>query len=206
MRFKATGQVLHTAAGYSARVRIGAGANDRPTFALAVTSDAAAEERAALLAGLAGRLRRVAACDEILVILEEAGNARTKADLAEVQTAAEAILNGETAKVSSSFPRRGDTPGLAMQASLKPPNAGGVYFVQSAEPGNPIKIGVAKVIARRFAGLQTAHAWPLVLRAWTPGGPNEEEAFHSRFASSRMRGEWFRPSEDPKGIHVEGEA
>ncbi len=102
MRFKATGQVLHTAAGYCVRVRI-SGPNDRPTFALAVTSNAAAAERAALLADLAGKLRRVAARDEIFILLEEAGNARTKADLAEVQTAAAAILNGETAKASSAL-------------------------------------------------------------------------------------------------------
>jgi hypothetical protein len=92
----ATGQVLHIADGYAARVRIGAGPNDRECFELAVFDEAGAENRAALRAALASKLRRVAGVDETRVVLEEAGNARTAEDLAEVQTAADAVINDVT--------------------------------------------------------------------------------------------------------------
>jgi hypothetical protein len=88
-------------------------------------------------------------------------------------------------------------------ASVQPPLVAGIYFIQSAEPGNPIKIGVAQIIARRFAGLQTAHAWPLMLRAWMPGGRAEEEALHVRFASARLRGEWFHATEALESLIAE---
>jgi integrase len=89
-----TGNVRKHANGYSARVRIGP--KERPSFELAVGSDKAAEERAELLADLAKRLRPVAALEEIRIIIEAAGNARTERGLREAIAAAEAIIRGET--------------------------------------------------------------------------------------------------------------
>src|SRR5260370_9920738 len=73
---RATGNVRKNAQGYSARVRIGPNKRDRPSFALAVRSDEAAEARAALLADLAKRLRGQVASDEIKMILEAVGGAQ----------------------------------------------------------------------------------------------------------------------------------
>lgn len=99
----ATGQVLKHANGYSARVRIGPGPNDRPSFALAVRGDEAADERAALLADLAKRMRPMAAPDEIKEILEAAGNARTEKGLEGAKEAAELLIRGEASKASSAM-------------------------------------------------------------------------------------------------------
>ena len=53
MARSATGQIIHNANGCSARIRIGPGPADRPSFSLAVTDDAAAEQRTAVLATIA---------------------------------------------------------------------------------------------------------------------------------------------------------
>jgi integrase len=89
-----TGNVRKHAAGYSARVRIGP--KERPSFELAAGSDKAAEARALLLADLAKRLRPLAAVEEIRIIIEAAGKARTEKGLREATQAAEAIIAGET--------------------------------------------------------------------------------------------------------------
>ncbi len=102
-RFTARGQVLHNANGYSARVRVGSGPNDRPTFRLNVRNDADAEKRAALLADMAKRLRPHAAPAEIATLLTEAGNAKTEKALAVVLEAVAAIETGTTTKASGAL-------------------------------------------------------------------------------------------------------
>lgn len=69
-----------------------------------------------------------------------------------------------------------------------------VYFMQ-AENGGPIKIGRAKDPERRLRGMQVGSPVRLVLRRkiWTH--PSTETWLHHRFASDRLHGEWYRPTE-----------
>ncbi len=70
-----------------------------------------------------------------------------------------------------------------------------VYFVQAGEAG-PVKIGWAINAQSRVAYLQTAHYEPLrVIRVWD-GDRIHENWFHNRFRTQRMRGEWFRFSQE----------
>ncbi|MGH7434223.1 MAG: tyrosine-type recombinase/integrase, partial [Polyangiaceae bacterium] len=98
---EATGQVLHNASGYSARVRVAPGDEGRQSFALAVRSDDEAERRTQLLASIAKRLRAVVAATEIAEVLTDAGKARTGKELAEVEDVVRSIVAGETRKASS---------------------------------------------------------------------------------------------------------
>jgi len=70
-----------------------------------------------------------------------------------------------------------------------------VYFIQAGEDG-PIKIGFARDVGRRIANMRVANPAPLKLRANIPGDARDERAFHARFANLRVRGEWFRPSDE----------
>jgi integrase len=94
-----TGNIRKHASGYSARIRIGP--KDRPSFTLGVRSDDAAEERAELLADIAARLRPMAPREEIKVVLEAVGNARTERGLQEAKDAAEALASGEARTAAS---------------------------------------------------------------------------------------------------------
>ncbi len=98
---KATGQVLHNATGYSARVRVAPGDEGRPCFALSVRDDAEAEKRTQILAEMAKRLRPVVGAEEIVEVLTDAGKARTAKELDEVEEIVRAIEAGETRKASS---------------------------------------------------------------------------------------------------------
>jgi hypothetical protein len=70
-----------------------------------------------------------------------------------------------------------------------------VYFVQEGAAG-PIKIGYAIDPEGRYRSLQTAHASELRLLLAIPGDIMLETYLHKRFASTRIRGEWFAPSAD----------
>lgn len=102
-RFSAKGQVLHNANGYSARVRVGSGPNERPVFRMAVRDEDDAEKRAGILAELAKRLRGNAARDEIEALLTEAGAAKNEKALAIVVEAVDAIASGATTKAASAI-------------------------------------------------------------------------------------------------------
>lgn len=65
-----------------------------------------------------------------------------------------------------------------------------IYCVQ-AGTGGPVKIGVASDVRRRVTNLQSANHARLVLLAAFAGGREEECALHKRFATLRVRGEWF---------------
>jgi len=99
----ATGQVLEYANGYSARIRIGAGAKGRRSFPIAARDKAAAEERRALLANLAERLRGAAGPEEIAQLLEIAGQARSDKALRAARDAAEAIAAGTTTRAAAAM-------------------------------------------------------------------------------------------------------
>ncbi len=70
-----------------------------------------------------------------------------------------------------------------------------VYFIQQRVDGGdgPIKIGVSADVADRVSKLQVGCAYPLVLLATMKGDDTTEYNLHTRFASARLSGEWFRP-------------
>lgn len=95
-------------------------------------------------------------------------------------------------------------PGRIAEASISLETADWrpvVYAIQcrSAEDGGPIKIGRTERVALRLAQLQEASPFVMRLLAVRPCADRaatitEESALHTRFASSRMCGEWFRPT------------
>lgn len=70
-----------------------------------------------------------------------------------------------------------------------------LYFIQAGGSGGPIKIGRAKNVGGRLAELQCANHEELVVLATRPALPYREWELHLRFASTRIRGEWFEPDE-----------
>jgi hypothetical protein len=74
--------------------------------------------------------------------------------------------------------------------------SGVIYIVQSVT-GGPVKIGFTErpTVVNRIAGLQTAHANKLILRAAKPGTMAAERRIHTLFKEERMLGEWFALSE-----------
>jgi len=73
-----------------------------------------------------------------------------------------------------------------------------VYFLRAGNRG-AIKIGMAKDVDSRIATLQTGNAFKLNILALIHCSSEDEarylEAkFHKRFASQRIRGEWFTGS------------
>lgn len=70
-----------------------------------------------------------------------------------------------------------------------------VYFVQVGESG-PIKIGTATDVARRIQSIQCAHHEPVKVLGVMEGGLKKERDMHGKFAESRIRGEWFKPTSD----------
>lgn len=70
-----------------------------------------------------------------------------------------------------------------------------VYFIQAGENG-PIKIGFAVDPRERRDNLQTAHYETLMLLGATPGGLIRERELHHLVRASRIRNEWFHPSQE----------
>jgi hypothetical protein len=75
-----------------------------------------------------------------------------------------------------------------------------VYFMQS---GDLIKIGVARDVQKRIASLQCGNPEPITLLAAVAGDHKTERHLHQRFATDRVRGEWFAYSPAIKA-YVEG--
>lgn len=69
-----------------------------------------------------------------------------------------------------------------------------VYFVQDGD-GN-IKIGASRQAEKRLRFLQTAHGKKLVMLGVIDGGRQRELALHEKFESSKISGEWFRPTDE----------
>ena len=76
-----------------------------------------------------------------------------------------------------------------------------VYFIRAGEDG-PVKIGHATDVLARLADLQVAHHAELKLAREIPGGLAEEAWLHRRFCSLRIRGEWFRFSDEMLTIEL----
>lgn len=69
---------------------------------------------------------------------------------------------------------------------------GWIYFIRAAVPKSPIKIGYSTEPDVRLSTLQQASPSDLYIAALMPGDPPTERRLHERFASGRLRGEWFR--------------
>lgn len=69
---------------------------------------------------------------------------------------------------------------------------GAVYFIRSVADTGPVKIGYSTEPHGRLATLQTSHHGELKIIAAIEGTREDEQALHERFATFRMRGEWFR--------------
>lgn len=68
-----------------------------------------------------------------------------------------------------------------------------IYFLQSPE-GGTIKIGHSINVPGRIKQLEAHYGQPLALLATMPGGRDEEQELHARFATARIgRTEQFRP-------------
>jgi hypothetical protein len=64
-----------------------------------------------------------------------------------------------------------------------------VYLITDYE--GDLKIGYAKDVRNRVKDVQTSNKRPVQLAACLPGGKPHEGDLHRRFASLRIRGEWF---------------
>jgi hypothetical protein len=76
-----------------------------------------------------------------------------------------------------------------------------VYFIRS-EQMDMIKIGIANDPLHRLASMQTGSADKLTLvGGWlTDCAPALEEALHAAHAGSRVRGEWFKATEEIQAV------
>ena len=78
---------------------------------------------------------------------------------------------------------------------------GYVYFVQEwACPDEPIKIGFSADPAGRLRLLRLKTGLHLDVLALLPAQLQTERDLHKRFAADRIRGEWFRPTEELRGV------
>ena len=73
--------------------------------------------------------------------------------------------------------------------------AGVVYFVEAPATGQ-IKIGFTTNIEARFKALSAHSGAELRLLATMPGTRRKERTLHRKFAADRVRGEWFRATDD----------
>jgi len=71
-----------------------------------------------------------------------------------------------------------------------------VYFIQAGSADGPIKIGCAIDPRRRFATYETWNPQPLTLLGVIPGGVKDEKALHRKLIKSKLRGEWYYPTEE----------
>lgn len=65
-----------------------------------------------------------------------------------------------------------------------------IYFAHADEL-NRVKIGFAADPWKRLSKMQSDSPCALALVAICPGDVADEQALHTRFASDRLRGEWF---------------
>lgn len=70
-----------------------------------------------------------------------------------------------------------------------------IYFIQ-ANDGGPIKVGYAVDPQKRLTEIQRMSPVPLRILATINGYRKDEALLHRRFASLRLHGEWFRPSQE----------
>lgn len=86
-------------------------------------------------------------------------------------------------------------PSIEQLRSFDAPRYRNVYFL-FAEESNLIKIGSTKDVERRFCQIQCGSPEKLWIITALCALPCFEDFLHRRFAHDRVRGEWFRPSDD----------
>jgi hypothetical protein len=69
-----------------------------------------------------------------------------------------------------------------------------VYFAQKGEDG-PIKIGITTSVYSRMNLLRTHSESPIAILAVVAGGREKEIEISKQFATEKMNGEWYLPSE-----------
>lgn len=69
-----------------------------------------------------------------------------------------------------------------------------VYFLHAKDVGL-VKVGRTKSLRRRVSQLQTGCPYDISLIGAVKGGRITEKFLHSRLASVRVRGEWFKADE-----------
>jgi hypothetical protein len=72
---------------------------------------------------------------------------------------------------------------------------GYIYFIQG-ESGGAIKIGHSMDPVKRLRDLQTSYPDNLILLLMVAGSETDEKALHEQLAASRLKGEWFSPSDE----------
>jgi len=70
-----------------------------------------------------------------------------------------------------------------------------IYFIRATEGVKAIKIGYARNVKARLAGLQTSSPVELKLVAAFVAKDLTESFLHEKFGDSRIRGEWFKETE-----------
>ena len=73
----------------------------------------------------------------------------------------------------------------------------GLYFIQC---GDLVKIGKAKDVEARIKTLQTGCPLKLHLIAFFPLAGDRESAIHRRLSQLRVRGEWFRYTDEVDSV------
>jgi Meiotically Up-regulated Gene 113 (MUG113) protein len=68
-----------------------------------------------------------------------------------------------------------------------------IYFISN---GELVKIGRAIDVLKRLQSMQTSSAEPLTVLATFIGNVELEHLIHRRFASDRLKGEWFNATPD----------
>ena len=68
-----------------------------------------------------------------------------------------------------------------------------VYFITDRRY---VKIGKTQNIISRLSALQTGHPEKLYVLGYVDGGRGEEKKLHKRFSKYRVRGEWFKLTEE----------
>lgn len=74
---------------------------------------------------------------------------------------------------------------------------GRVYFMAD---GEEVKIGFSIHPPKRMAQIQLSRTGELKILLAIPGTPDDEQQMHDRFAHLRIRGEWFRMTDELKGF------
>lgn len=76
---------------------------------------------------------------------------------------------------------------------LMQPKQRHVYFIQC---GEFIKIGTAIDVGARIRSIRASNPHPIEVLKVMPADDDLEKDLHKRFATSRHRGEWFKPSRE----------
>lgn len=114
-----------------------------------------------------------------------------------------AIRAGQNRCLRTDFERwwKEYTPSTPVKDPLSLSHAS-VYFVQHIHGDKPIKIGFSSAgnLPMRLRTIACYCAYPVKVLLILEGGKADERKLHKKFKADRLRGEWFRPSENLKNF------